>query len=70
MVQEQPQDLNDARYHTQNTLKRLKVEIDELRTAINQVDEPQFKATAETAAEVLGGLGRAFVDYEQKIWGT
>ena len=69
MVQEQPQNLNDPRYHTQNTLKRLKEEIDQLRAAIDKVDEPQFKATAETAAAVLTGLVKAFQDYEKKIWG-
>ena len=67
MVQAQNQ--NDPRYHTQNTLKRLKEEIAHLRADIDEVDEPQFKATAETAAEVLAGLVKAFQDYEKKIWG-
>jgi hypothetical protein len=57
---------NDPRYHTQNTQKRLQEEIDHLRTDIDKVDEPQFKAMAETAAEVLGGLVKAFKDYEQR----
>jgi len=30
------------------------------------VDEPQLKAMFETAAEVLGGLKKAFSDYERK----
>ena len=33
---------------------------------IGKVDEPQLKAMFETAAEVLGGLKKAFHDYEQK----
>ena len=40
--------------------------IDHLRRDIDQVDEPQFKAMFETAAEVLGGLVTAFRHYEQK----
>jgi hypothetical protein len=40
--------------------------IDNLRRDIDQVDEPQFKAMLETAAEVLGGLVTAFRHYEQK----
>jgi hypothetical protein len=60
------QNENDPRYHTQNTQKRLQEEIDHLRSDINKVDEPQFKAMAETAAEVLTGLKKAFQDYEQK----
>ena len=32
----------------------------------SKVDEPQLKAMFETSAEVLGGLIKAFHDYEQK----
>jgi hypothetical protein len=32
----------------------------------SRVDEPQFKAMFEASAEVLGGLIKAFRDYEQK----
>jgi ferric iron reductase protein FhuF len=37
-----------------------------LRQDIEKVDEPQLKAMFETSAEVLGGLIKAFRDYEQK----
>lgn len=37
-----------------------------LRQDIEKVDEPQFKALFETSAEVLGGLMKAFSDYESK----
>ena len=37
-----------------------------LREDIEKVDEPQLKATFETSAEVLGGLIKAFGDYEKK----
>jgi hypothetical protein len=33
---------------------------------MRQADEPQLKAMFETAAEVLGGLMKAFRDYEEK----
>jgi hypothetical protein len=38
------------------------------RTAsdVVKVDEPQLKAMFETSAEVLGGLSKAFDDYERK----
>ncbi|MGY4313379.1 hypothetical protein [Bradyrhizobium sp. JR3.5] len=44
--------LNDIRAH--------------LREDIEKVDEPQLKAMFETSAEVLGGLEKAFKDYEQR----
>ena len=40
--------------------------MDHLRADIKKVDEPQFKAMFETSAEVLGGLVKAFEDYEKK----
>ncbi len=39
---------------------------DHLREDIAKIDEPQCKAMFETAAEVLGGLSKAFHDYQQK----
>jgi hypothetical protein len=57
---------NSPYYHTQNMQKRLREEINHLREDIQKVDEPQLKAMFETAAEVLGGLSKAFSDYEKK----
>ena len=51
--------------------QRLSETIAHLRDDIDKVDEPQFKAMFETAAEVLTGLNRAFSDYElknEKAW--
>jgi hypothetical protein len=56
----------DPRHHTQKMQVRLQELIDHLRADIDKVDEPQFKAMFETSAEVLGGLKKAFSDYEQK----
>jgi hypothetical protein len=46
--------------------KRLTETMQHLREDIEKVDEPQLKAMFETSAEVLGGLVKAFRDYEQK----
>ena len=46
--------------------KALKEIHDHLREDITKVDEPQLKAMFETSAEVLGGLIKAFSDYEKK----
>jgi hypothetical protein len=46
--------------------ERLTEVIDCLRADIGRIEEPQFKAMFETAAEVLGGLVTAFRHYEEK----
>jgi len=56
----------DARHHIQKMQQRLQEIRDHLREDVEKVDEPQFKAMFETAAEVLGGLVTAFRHYEQK----
>jgi len=56
----------DPRHHTQKMQKALHEIKNHLREDIDKVDEPHLKAMFETAAEVLGGLKRAFSDYEQK----
>ena len=56
----------DPRHHTQRMQKRLQEIKDHLREDIEKVDEPQLKAMFETSAEVLGGLIKAFHDYEEK----
>jgi uncharacterized membrane-anchored protein YhcB (DUF1043 family) len=56
----------DPRHHTQKMQKKLQEIMNHLREDIGKVDEPQLKAMFETSAEVLGGLIKAFRDYEQK----
>jgi hypothetical protein len=56
----------NPQHHTQNMKKRLQETVDHLRQDIGKVDEPQLKAMFETSAEVLGGLIKAFGDYEKK----
>jgi uncharacterized membrane-anchored protein YhcB (DUF1043 family) len=59
-------DSSDPRHHTQKMQKALQDVKDHLREDIAKVNEPQLKAMFETTAEVLGGLIKAFKDYEQK----
>jgi hypothetical protein len=56
----------DPRHHTRKMQQRLHELKDHLREDIEVVDEPKLKAMFETAAEVLGGLEKAFGDYERK----
>ncbi len=56
----------DPRHHTQKMRKALDDIRNHLREDIGKVDEPQLKAMFETSAEVLGGLSKAFEDYERK----
>jgi hypothetical protein len=56
----------DPRYHARKMQKALAEIKEHLRADIEKVDEPQLKAMFETAAEVLGGLIKAFSDYEEK----
>jgi hypothetical protein len=56
----------DPKYHTTRVKQRLTEIVGHLREDISKVDEPQFKAMLETSAEVLGGVVKAFDDYEKK----
>jgi hypothetical protein len=59
-------DERDPFHHTRNMQQRLKEIMAHLREDVEKVDEPQLKAMFETSAEVLGGLVKAFRDYELK----
>jgi hypothetical protein len=52
--------------HCENLKAELGDLIDHLRRDVERVNEPQFKALCETAAEVLGGLRKAFEHYGKK----
>jgi hypothetical protein len=56
----------DPRHHTQQMRRKLQEVKQHLREDIEKVDEPQLKAMFETSAEVIGGLEKAFSDYERK----
>jgi hypothetical protein len=57
---------SNPQHHTQKVSARFQELIDHLRSDIEKVDDPRAKAMFETSAEVLGGLQKAFRDYEQK----
>ena len=56
----------DPLHHVQKMQKALSDVKEHLRSDIEKVDEPQLKAMFETSAEVLGGLIKAFGDYQAK----
>lgn len=56
----------DPRHHTAKMKRELRAIIEHLREDVTKVDEPRFKAMFETSAEVLGGVVKAFDDYERK----
>ena len=56
----------DPRHHSQQMQQRLQELMDHLRQDIEKVDEPQLKAMFETSAEVIGGIKKAFSDYQSK----
>ena len=56
----------DPRRHTQKMQQQLRDTIRHMRDDIEKAEEPQLKAMFETSAEVLGGLVKAFQDYEKK----
>jgi hypothetical protein len=56
----------NPRRHVKKVAGRLQELIDHLRSDIDKIDEPRCKAMFETSAEVLGGLRKAFHDYETK----
>jgi hypothetical protein len=53
-------------HHVQKVAARFQELMDHLRSDIEKIDEPRAKAMFETTAEVLGGLQKAFHDYEKK----
>ena len=57
---------SDPIRHTRQIKERLTELIDHLREDVHKVDDPQAKALFETTAEALGGLAKAFEDYEAK----
>jgi hypothetical protein len=60
----------NPKHHTQQMKKRLQETVTHLRQDIDKVSEPQLAAMFETSVEVLGGLIKAFDDYEKKNEGA
>ncbi len=53
-------------HHTRKMRERMDELAAHLRSDVEKVDEPKFRAMFETAAEVMGGLAKAFDDYARK----
>ncbi len=66
MTATQTETSRDPGFHARHMSQRFDELIEHLRSDIDTVDEPQFKAMFETAAEVLTGLKTAFRHYEEK----
>ena len=59
-------DATDPREHTRVMEKRFKDTVSDLRNDIKVINDPRAKALFETAAEVIGGLEKAFHDYDKR----
>jgi hypothetical protein len=59
-------DPTDPREHTRVMEKRVKDTVNDLRNDIKVINDPRAKALFETAAEVIGGLEKAFHDYDKR----
>ena len=69
MAQQAPratEDTGNPLHHTRKMSAMLEDIRDHLRADVKRVDEPQFKAMFETAAEVIGALVTTFHHYEAK----
>jgi hypothetical protein len=57
---------NDPRHHTAHLREMLQGVANHARDDIGKINEPKAQALFETAAEVCGGLIKAFNDCDQK----
>ena len=58
--------IDDARDQTKQIRSDLESLTRRLREAIDRTNDPRAKALYETTAEVLGGLSKAYADFEKK----
>ena len=59
-------DETDPRAHTARMEQSFHETIGTLRSEIKVMTDPRARALFETAAEVIGGLEKAFHDYDKK----
>ena len=57
----------DPKFHVARIRKEFLDLVEHLRDDVKQVEEPKAQALFETSAEVLGGLAKAFDDYERNV---
>jgi len=61
-----PAEQSDPHHHVKKVSARFQELQEHLRDDVEKIDDPRARAMFETAAEVLGGLQKAFHDYEAK----
>jgi hypothetical protein len=61
---------DDPRHHTANIKRMLEDTAQHAREDVAKVEDPKAKALFETTAEVLGGLRKAYDDFEKKNEGA
>jgi hypothetical protein len=59
-------DPSDPRLHTRDMERRFRETIKDLRSDVKIIQDPRARALFETAAEVIGGLEKAFHDYDKR----
>ena len=57
---------SDPRHHTAKIKDMLAEVMQHAREDVPKIDDPKAQALFETTAEVLGGLIKAYDDYERK----
>jgi hypothetical protein len=57
---------SDPRQHTKRMENVFHETADHLRRDVQKIQDPRARALFETAAEVIGGLEKAFHDYDRK----
>lgn len=65
-TQSQTEATNDPMYHASNIQRMLRDVQDHARADLQRVSDPKARALFETTAEVLGGLMKAYEDYQHK----
>jgi hypothetical protein len=66
VMPENPYPESSPLHHTTNIKGMMNELINHLREDVDKVNEPKAQALFETSAEVIGGLVKAFDDYEKK----
>jgi hypothetical protein len=61
---------SDPRHHTSHIKRMLDDTAQHAREDVEKVEDPRAKALFETTAEVLGGLRKAYEDFESKNEGA
>jgi len=60
------QNERDPRHHARRIKGMLQDVMQHMREDIGKIDDPSAKALFETSAETLGGLIKAYEDFEKK----